>query len=239
MNDIREPRGDVRELRNEASTTPVTGVWARGGPVFSHLTEDTVNGLEGAAIATFGDAASLGMWAFATGSLMAGLFQADLLPSIQASALYPLLLAYPGPAQFIAGLFLYRRNNNFLATAFCSFGAFNTARGALLLCASQGLLPAGAPVDLMQGIMLEVFAYISISLLLGAVQMNVVLVLMLSCTAVGFALSGVSFLTTAGEAGRVGGYFLLATAAFAYYGGSAVLVNTAWRRVLLPLGGMV
>ncbi len=33
--------------------------------------------------------------------------------------------------------------------------------------------------------------------------------------------------------------FMLATAAFAYYGGTAVIVNTAWRRVVLPVGGMV
>jgi succinate-acetate transporter protein len=138
---------------------------------------DGMNGLEGAAIATFGDAATVGMWAFATGSLMAGLFQADLLPSSQASALFPLLLAYPGPVLFIVGLSLFRRNNNFLASSFCSFGAVNLARGALLLCASQGFLPAAAPVNLMQGMMFEVFAYISISLLLGAFQMNVVLVL--------------------------------------------------------------
>ena len=32
---------------------------------------------------------------------------------------------------------------------------------------------------------------------------------------------------------------MLATAAFAFYGGSAVLVNTSWRRVVLPVGGMV
>jgi hypothetical protein len=46
---------DIRELRSEAAATPVSGVWARGGLVFSHLSEDTVNGLEGAAIATFGE----------------------------------------------------------------------------------------------------------------------------------------------------------------------------------------
>ena len=111
--------------------------------------------------------------------------------------------------------------------------------GLFLLCASQGLLPAGTPVDLMQGAMLEAFAYISLSLLLGALKMNVVLMLTLSCTAIAFALAGVGFMAPVVEAGRVGGWFMLAAAAFAYYGGSAVLVNTAWRRVLLPVGGMI
>jgi len=165
------------------------------------------------------------------------------LPSSQASALFPLLLAYPGPVLFIAGLSLFRRNNNFLASSFCSFGAVNMARGALLLCASQGFLPARAPVNVMQATIFEAFAYISISLLLGAFRMNVVLVLTLICTAAGFGLAGFAFITNSAvsgpwlEIGKIGGFFMVAPAAF--YGGSAVLVNTAWRRVVLPVGGMV
>jgi uncharacterized protein len=157
------------------------------------------------------------------------------LPSSQASALFPLLLAYPGPVLFIAGLFLFRRNNNFLASSFCSFGAV-ISRAARFSMRQSRLSAAAAPVNLMQGIMFEVFAYISISLLLGAFQMNVVLVLTLLCTAAGFALAGFGFITNAVEVGKFGGYFMLATAAFTFYGGSAVLVNTAWRRVVLPVG---
>jgi len=39
--------------------------------------------------------------------------------------------------------------------------------------------------------------------------------------------------------GRIGGFFMIASAAFAFYGGSANLVNTAWRRMALPIGGQV
>lgn len=236
---------DVSELRNEAAATPPQLVWARGGPVFSHLSEDTVRGLEGATIASFGDAVTVGMWAFATGSLMAGLFQANLLPSSETSALFPLLLAYPGPVLLIAGLMLFRRNNSFLASTFCSFGAVNLARGALLLCASRGILPSGAIVTVMQGILFEAFAYIALSLLLGALKMNAVLVLTMASTALAFGLSGIPFIADSvgvgalGKVGQIGGLLMLLAAATAFYGGSAILVNTAWRRTLLPLGGEI
>ncbi len=75
--------------------------------------------------------------------------------------------------------------------------------------------------------------------------MNIVLVLVLASTFFGFALSGLPLLTnqlgggTWARAGQIGGYFLFAAGAFAYYGGTALLVNTAWRRVVLPIGGQV
>jgi uncharacterized protein len=191
---------DVTTLRNEAANTPEHEVWTRGGPVFARLSEDTVHGLEGFAMATFGDAVSVGMWAFASGALMAGLFQADVLPSDATAALYPILLVYPGIVLFIAGLLLFRRNNNLLASSFCSFASLNLARGALLLSVSRGLLPPNAPVGPMEGILFEVFAYLSLTLLIGALKLNVALVLTLACTAIGFALAGFSLLAGPGNA---------------------------------------
>jgi uncharacterized protein len=236
---------DIVELRAEAAATPVHGVWARGGPVFSHLSDETVHALEGRTIASFGDAATVGLWAFATGSLTAGLFQSELFPADQMVLLCPLLLAYSGPVLFIAGLFLFRRNNSFLGSSFCSFGAFNLTRGLLILCEARGWLPSGGIANSLQGVMIEVFAYIALSLFIGALRMNAVLSLVLVCTFVGFGLSGLPFLTgqmNQGlwvESGKIGGYFMLAAGLFAFYGGSAVLVNTAWQRAVLPLGGRV
>jgi uncharacterized protein len=233
---------DVAELKHEAANTAEHEVWSRGGPVFARLSEDTVRGLEGAAMATFGDAATVGMWAFASGALMAGLFQANVLPSSATAALFPMLLVYPGAVLFIAGLLLFRRNNNLLASSFCSFASLNLVRGALLMCATHGFLPPGAPVDLMEGILFAVFAYLALSLFIGALNLNAVLSLTLLCTAAGFGLAAASLLG-GGEgfafAGKIGGYFMLAAAAFAFYGGTAILVNTAWRRMALPIGGQV
>src|SRR5579884_902460 len=239
MNDV----SDIGELRQEAATTPQHPVWAKGGPVFSHLKDDTVMALEGSAIATFGDAAVLGFWAFATGIWITGLFQTNIAPLSERGLLFPSLLIYAGVVLFMAGLFLYRRNNLFFATTFCSFAAFNITHAVLLLCQLDGLLQTSPTANLVVGCLTESFAYISLSLLIGAMQMNVVLVLMLGCTFIGYALGGLPFLTaaTAGggwaAAGRIGGYFLFAAGVFAYYGGTALLVNTSWRRPILPIGG--
>jgi uncharacterized protein len=230
---------DISELRGEAAATPAHRVWTKGGPVFSHLAEDTVRGLEGRAMASFGDAATLGMWAFATGIWTTGLFQSNLLPLPQTVLLFPGMLTYAGIVLLIAGLLLFRRNDAFLGSSFCSFAALNITRVVLLICQNRGMLPSGATADLLQGCLLESFAYIALSLLLAAVRLNLVL----GCTFFGYALAGLYLLihetgpNAWSYAGEIGGYFMFAAGFFAYYGGTAVLVNSAWRRVVLPIGG--
>jgi succinate-acetate transporter protein len=232
---------DIGLLEREAANTPLHGVWDKGGPVFSQLSDGAVKALEGQAIASFGNAATLGMWAFATGLLLDGLFQIGVLPLQRLTVIFPVLIVYSGPVLFIVGLLLYRRNEAFLGSTFCSFGAFNLTRGILLLCMSFGLsYDVGTAV---QGIMMEVFAYIALSLSIGGVRVNVVILLTLSAAFVGFLLSGPAYIADVvghpgwKQLGQVGGGFLLAGCLFGYYGGSALLVNTAWRREILPIGG--
>jgi succinate-acetate transporter protein len=234
---------DFGELRHEAQTTPVHEIWAKGGPVFSHLSDEVIHGLEGRTMATFGDAGTVGMWAFASGACLTGLFQANLLPEHQLALLFPALIAYSGVVLITAAFFLFRRNNSFLGSTFCSFGGFNLTRGLLLLCESRGWLPSGATANCVQGIMFEIFTYVALSLLVGAIRVNMVLILILASVAIGFCLTGIPLITNGmGQnpwefIGHVGGYFMLAASGFAYYGGSAMVVNTAWQRNVLPLGG--
>lgn len=234
---------DPRELRDTAASTDFHATWTKGGPVFSYLPDDALRSIEGAAIASFGDAATLGFWAFATGIWTTGLFQSGVLPQSAMPLLVPGLLIYAGIVLFIAGLLLYRRDEAFFASAFCSFAALNMSRAVLMILQQQGVLPHDATATVLQGCLIESFAFIALSLLGGAVRINVVAALIMGCTFVGYALSGLPFITnqmTAGgwaEAGRIGGYWLFAAGAFAYYAGTALLVNTAWRRIVLPIGG--
>jgi succinate-acetate transporter protein len=133
-----------------------------------------------------------------------------LLPQ-QLTVIFAVLIVYSGPVLFIAGLLLYRRNEAFLGSSFCSFGAFNLTRGILLLCMSFGL-SHGVGTEV-QGIMMEVFAYIALSLSLGGIRINVVVLLTFSCTFVGFLLSGPPFIADMvghpgwKQLGQVGGGF--------------------------------
>ena len=59
--------------------------------------------------------------------------------------------------------------------------------------------------------------------------------LIAGCLAVGYTLPGIQFLGSARELGILGGYFLLAASFFAFYAATALIVNSSWKREVVPL----
>ncbi len=217
--------------------------WTKGGPVVSHLDRDEISMLEERASATIADPATLGLWGFATGTWIAGTVIAGMFPQSAMTAVIPVLLVFAGIGQFIAGLYAFRRTNVLAATAFCSFGAFNvTAAFFFALQAANTIGTTGAPMVLM-GFLLELFGFIAFALTIAALRTNAALVIVLGTLAVGYVLSGIP--DVAGAAGTpgwsvvqsIGGWFLIASAFFAYYTGMALVVNSTWNRTVLPIGG--
>src|SRR6185369_7836151 len=71
-----------------------------------------------------GDPAPLGLAAFALTTFVLSFFNAGLVSDKGVPVVLGLALAYGGIAQLLAGMWEFRNNNTFGATAFTSFGAF-------------------------------------------------------------------------------------------------------------------
>lgn len=169
------------------------------------------------------------------GTVLAGVFPVSALPGT-----IPVLAVFAGVAQFIAGLFAFRRANMLAATAFCSFGAFNVLTAVLFAMQTRGVLATSGDPMVLQGFVLLSFGFIALSLMLAALPTNAGLVLTLGLLAIGYILSGIPNITGAGGKaliGVLGGWFLVASAFFAYYTGAALVVNSSWGRTVLPIGG--
>jgi succinate-acetate transporter protein len=213
-------------------------LWTKAGPVISHMDDAEVSALEERASATIADSSALGLWAFATGTWIVGTVIAGLFPASAFTATIPVLLVFAGVTQFIAGLYAFRRTNALAATAFCSFGAFNVTTAFIFgLQAIHHLAMSGPPVVL-QGFLLESFGFIAFVLTIAALRANVALVLVLGTLCAGYVLSGIpDFNGTMAAIGHVGGWVLIVSAALAFYTGAAFVVNSAWNRIVLPIGG--
>src|SRR3954468_2203998 len=70
------------------------------------------------------DPAPLGLAAFALTTFVLSFFNAGLVSSGGEPVVFGLALAYGGLAQLLAGMWEFKNNNTFGATAFTSFGAF-------------------------------------------------------------------------------------------------------------------
>ena len=161
----------------------------------------------------------LGLWGLATGTctVFAGVF-----PASATGATIPVLLAFSGIAQFIAGLYAFRRTNVLDSTAFCAFGAFNVLTAGLFAMQLRGALPAGGDPMVLQGFVLLSFGFISLALTLAAMPTNLGLVATLRLRTVGYTLTGIVALygtTAIGQhlLGDIGGWFLVGSALVAFY----------------------
>ncbi|MGH7973803.1 MAG: acetate uptake transporter, partial [Limisphaerales bacterium] len=198
--------------------------------------------LEYRAAATVGDPSPMGLWAFATGIWIMGVVIA-LFPKGARMGLLPMFAIFSGIAQFIAGLYAYRRANVLGATFFCTFGAFFA-----VLAGFQGLqlghyLPDDANTAAIMGYFYISFAFIALTLMLASFRLNAVMVLMFLCLCVGLTLAGIpQWAGTPASAGwnvlaAIGGWFLFASGIIAGYLGAAVIVNSTFGRTILPLMG--
>jgi len=181
---------------------------------------------------TIADPAPLGLAAFAMTTLILSLANTKTWPAGVTSAL-SLALAYGGGVQILAGMWEFKRNNTFGATAFSSFGAFWISFWYLNVHLVPSVPAADVP-DIVGTFLLGwcVFtAYMTIASLRVSAAVALVFVL-LTVTFVFLTIGGFH---SSEHLTKVGGWFGVATAAAAWYASFAGVTNSTFRRTVLPV----
>lgn len=216
--------------------------WTRSGPVVSRLPGEEIESLEDRAVATIADPAPLGLWGFATGTWIIGTVFAGVFPANAAAGTIPVLLVFAGVAQFIAGLFAFRRASVLASTAFCCFGALYVLLAGFFAMQARGVLQATGPDLVLQGFVLLSFGFIALALTLAALRTNAGMIVTLGALCVGYTLAGIAAIIGTAPirdfvVGEIGGWFMVGSAFFAFLTGMALVVNSCWGRTVLPIGG--
>lgn len=210
--------------------------WTKAGPVISGMPEERVVELQERAEASVGEPGAFSLFGFAVGTLLIAIPLSGFVPlKVGVMATLAPVLVFAGVAQFIGGLVALRKGNTFAGTAFCAYGANNTLIATFYLFQAAGLFPSNTDTKLLLGIELFCFAYISIVLAVAAAKINLEFVGILAALVPGFGLVAVNNVGGPTVIGNIGGYFLILSAALAFYGASALVVNSAYRRPVLPL----
>jgi succinate-acetate transporter protein len=213
--------------------------WTKAGPVVSSMTPEEAARLQERSEASIGEPGAMGLFGFAVGTMLIAVPIAGLLPLASVSATLPAVLVFAGIAQFIAGLVAYRKGITFAGTAFCSYGANNTLVATYYLLVADGIISGNAHDKMLLGFELFAFAYISLILAVAATRVNFEFVGVLAALVPGFGLAGVYDVGGPAVIGHIGGYFLLLSAGFAYFGASALVLNSSFQRTLIPLATRV
>ncbi|HEX6562986.1 MAG TPA: acetate uptake transporter [Chthoniobacterales bacterium] len=164
---------------------------------------------------TVADPAPLGLGGFALTTFVLSAANAGWIPKGGDAVVISLAAAYGGLAQFCAGMWEFKRNNTFGATAFTSFGAFWMAF-ALLVSFNVAKVPASAlPAAL--GFFLLAWAIFTAYMTVAATALSrPVLTVFVLLTITYLVLAIGSFSSQAGIT-VLGGYLGILTAIAAWY----------------------
>ncbi|WP_020497212.1 acetate uptake transporter [Sciscionella marina] len=184
---------------------------------------------EGAQIA---DPGPLGLAGFAATTFVLSLVNAGLVPKSVEPVVLPLALFYGGLAQLLAGMWEYRKNNTFGATAFGTYGSFWLAFALFVWVFSAKIPENEAAVA--TGLFLLVFTIFTAYMTIGALKTNAALL------AVFFFLFLTFLFLTIGEfgaeaLGKIGGWLGLLTAILAWYTSFAGILKATFKRDVLPV----
>ncbi|MCD2197856.1 acetate uptake transporter [Actinomycetospora endophytica] len=181
----------------------------------------------------------LGLAAFAATTFLLSLFNAGIVPDSLEKVVLPLALFYGGLAQLLAGMWEFRKNNTFGATAFVSYGAFWLAFAGFVQFTEPALQAGGASkaqVGLATGLFLLMFAIFTAYMTLASLRTTAALIAVFVLLTLTFLALAIAEIAGASGLATVGGILGLLTALAAWYASAAGVTNATWGRVVLPVG---
>jgi uncharacterized protein len=181
------------------------------------------------------DPGPLGLAGFAMTTFVLSCFNAGFFGSkspLEAVVL-PLALFYGGLAQFLAGMWEFRKANTFGAVAFTSYGAFWLSFAAYVKFVAPGL---GADAGSATGLYLLGWTIFTGYMMVASLRVSRAVAAVFVALFLTYLLLTIGSFTGSAGIGVIGGYLGLLTAVLAWYASFAGVINATWKRTVLPVG---
>ena len=220
----------TREVRMpDAQSTAQTGEGQRSGAVQ----------MSAAMTADIADPGPLGLAGFALTTFVLSVFNANIISNKGLEVVVlPIALFYGGIAQLLAGMWEFKKANTFGALAFTSYGAFWISLAAYLKFTLPGLLASPATkadAHTATGLFLLAWTIFTAYMLIAALRVNGALVIVFAVLIVTFILLAWGAFASNTSITKIGGYLGIVTAFLAWYASAAGVINSTWKRVVLPV----
>ncbi len=178
------------------------------------------------------DPAPLGLAGFGITTLVLSVFNAKILNGGGEPVVFGLALAYGGLAQLLAGMWEFKNNNTFGATAFTSYGAFWISFWALVHFDVGNIQ---GDVGNAVGLYLVAWGIFTLYMWVASLRTSVVVSVVFLLLWITFFLLGIGDWSAHTNISKAGGYVGLATAAAALYGSFAIVTNSTFKSTVLPV----
>ncbi|MFB6290226.1 MAG: acetate uptake transporter [Candidatus Bipolaricaulia bacterium] len=176
--------------------------------------------------------APLGLGGFALSTFILNLVNSGLVAEGSLGIVMPMAIAYGGLAQLLAGMWEFRRNNIFGATAFSSFGAFWMGLASFFFLSWAGVINTVPKEGL--AIALIAWGIFTFYMTIAALREPWAITwIFITLTILFFLLAWGEFNPTIA---KLAGYEGLLCAGIAWYSSAGVIINTMFGRKVVPLG---
>jgi uncharacterized protein len=182
---------------------------------------------------TVADPAPLGLAGFAMTTFVLSMFNANLVSAAGEPVVFGLAFAYGGLAQLLAGMWEFRNGNTFGALAFSSFGAFWLSLFVFEVFFAGSIPEADAGHAV--GLYLWAWAIFTTYMFFASLRTTGAVALVFFLLAATFVLLAIGASGAHETVTHWGGYIGIATAAAAWYASFAVVLNSTFRRTVLPV----
>lgn len=180
------------------------------------------------------DPGPLGLGGFALTTFVLSMANAHFLPPAVAGVFLPLALWYGGIAQILAGMWEFKKNNVFGATAFTSYGAFWLALASMVLLQGLKLLDFGQQGNIASGTFLVAYTIFTFYMWIGSFRINNALLYVFTTLIICFVLLDLAEFKIISSV--PGGIMGILCALGAWYTSAAGVLNTVYGRTVLPVG---
>ncbi|CAF3183648.1 unnamed protein product [Rotaria socialis] len=180
---------------------------------------------------------ALGLGGFALTTFILSVFNAgSYLINIKLEpVVLPVALFYGGLAQFLAGMWEFKVNNTFGATAFTSYGSFWMSFAGYVHFIVPQIKQAGN-VKKATGLFLLAWFIFTLIMNVAAAKTSKFLFILFTVLNITFLLLIIGNLGGLPLIVNIGGWFGILTAFVAWYGCAAIVINSTFKKSLLPLG---
>lgn len=179
----------------------------------------------------------LGLFGFAGATFMvatnlAGWYGNALTPLL----LFPFAAMFGGLAQFLAGMWSYRARDTLATAMHGTWGAFWLGYGILYLLIALRVLPVAAGTSVAFGYWFVALAAITWSGAFAALAENLGLAAVLGTLAAGATCVAIGHLAAVSGWDKVGAWLFIVSALLAWYVATAMMLESTYKRVILPVG---
>jgi succinate-acetate transporter protein len=183
---------------------------------------------------TTSNPAPLGLFGFATTTILLNLHNAGLFP--MNTMILSMGLFYGGLAQLIMGVLEWKKGNTFGTVAFTSYGAFWLTLVFLLALPQLGW--GSAPDATALGAYLIVWGVFSLVLFIGTFKLNRALQSVFGTLVILFFLLAIGSITGQSIITKIAGVEGIICGLCAFYTASGIVLNDVFQRTVLPLGNI-